>query len=78
MLAVYRQQQRPALLHRRQKDFATQHKAKQNPSMHASCCEGQGTRRFGSLPEFVFSIVGSAADKDPQLRWSPDPELCNA
>lgn len=24
--------------------------------MHASCCEGQGTRLFGSLPEFVFSL----------------------
>ena len=41
--------------------FANQHKAKQFPSMHASCCEGQGTRLFGSLPEFVFSVVGSAS-----------------
>lgn len=36
--------------------FANMHKAKQFPSMHASCCEGQGTRLFGSLPEFVFSL----------------------
>jgi len=36
--------------------FANMHKAKQFPSMHASCCEGQGTRLFGALPEFVFSL----------------------
>ena len=30
--------------------FANQHGWKQNPSMHASCCEGQGTRLFSSLP----------------------------
>ena len=41
--------------------FANQHKQKQNPSMHASCCEGQGTRLFGSLPEFVFSVQGGAS-----------------
>jgi hypothetical protein len=41
--------------------FANMHKQKQNPAMHASCCEGQGTRLFGSLPEFVFSVIGSAA-----------------
>ena len=35
--------------------FANQHKVKQFPSMHASCCEGQGTRLFGSLPEYVYS-----------------------
>jgi DUF1680 family protein len=36
--------------------FANQHKVKQYPSMHASCCEGQGTRLFGSLPAFLFSL----------------------
>lgn len=29
--------------------------------MHASCCEGQGTRLFGSLPSFVFTTVPPAA-----------------
>ena len=42
--------------------FANQHKAKQNPSMHASCCEGQGSRLFGSLPKFIFSTVGTAGN----------------
>lgn len=39
--------------------FANQHKQKQNPSMHASCCEGQGTRLFGALPEFVYTTATS-------------------
>ena len=29
--------------------------------MHASCCEGQGSRLFGSLPEFVYSLRGPPA-----------------
>ena len=37
--------------------------------MHASCCEGQGTRLFGKLPELVFSLTpapsaGSKLDVD--------------
>jgi len=40
--------------------FANQHKVKQFPSMHASCCEGQGTRLFGSLPEYVYSTKADA------------------
>lgn len=36
--------------------FANQHKVKQFPSMHASCCEGQGTRLFGSLPLFLWAV----------------------
>jgi len=40
--------------------FANQHKQKQNPSMHASCCEGQGTRLFGSLPKFLYTLAGAA------------------
>ncbi len=36
--------------------FANQHRVKQYPSMHASCCEGQGTRLFGSLPLFLFAV----------------------
>ena len=39
--------------------FANQHKHKQLPSMHASCCEGQGTRLFGSLPEYVFTYAST-------------------
>ena len=38
--------------------FANQHKQKQNPSMHASCCEGQGSRLFGSLPKFIYTLQG--------------------
>lgn len=26
--------------------------------MHASCCEGQGTRLFGSLPEYIYTLLG--------------------
>lgn len=37
--------------------FANEHKQKQNPSMHASCCEGQGTRLFGSLPEYLYTTL---------------------
>jgi DUF1680 family protein len=32
------------------KDFA-------NGMCHNSCCEGQGTRLFGSLPEYIYSIA---------------------
>lgn len=42
--------------------FANQHKQKQYPSMHASCCEGQGTRLFGSLPEYVYTLVTPSND----------------
>lgn len=24
---------------------------------HNTCCEGQGTRWFGALPEFIYSIA---------------------
>jgi hypothetical protein len=41
--------------------FANYHKQKQYPSMHASCCEGQGTRLFGSLPEYIFTTTAAAA-----------------
>jgi hypothetical protein len=27
--------------------------------MHASCCEGQGTRLFGSLPEYLYTLLGA-------------------
>ena len=47
--------------------FANQHKQKQFPSMHASCCEGQGTRLFGSLPSFLFSLEGFGASQ-PTVR----------
>jgi DUF1680 family protein len=42
--------------------FANQHKQKQNPSMHASCCEGQGSRLFGSLPKFIYTLQGDNND----------------
>jgi hypothetical protein len=42
--------------------FANQHKQKQNPSMHASCCEGQGSRLFGSLPKFIYTLQGDDSD----------------
>jgi hypothetical protein len=48
--------------------FANQHKHKQIPAMHASCCEGQGTRLFGSLPSFLFSLI----DTPTQLTLSVD------
>ena len=40
--------------------FANNHKVKQLPSMHASCCEGQGTRLFGSLPGLLFTLDAAA------------------
>ena len=30
---------------------------KELPSTYNSCCEGQGTRLFGSLPEYIYSIA---------------------
>jgi hypothetical protein len=42
--------------------FANQHKQKQNPTMHASCCEGQGSRLFGSLPKFLYTLQGDDDD----------------
>jgi DUF1680 family protein len=45
--------------------FANQHKAKQLPSMHASCCEGQGTRLFGSIPEYVYTYAFGAGAAAP-------------
>ncbi len=30
--------------------------------MHASCCEGQGSRLFGSLPKFLYSLQGDNND----------------
>jgi hypothetical protein len=38
--------------------FANMDYKKQYPSMHASCCEGQGTRLYGSLPEYVYTLAG--------------------
>ena len=35
--------------------FAQLHRQKQIPTNHATCCEGQGTRLFGSLPEYLYS-----------------------
>lgn len=37
--------------------FANQHGLKQLPSMHATCCEGQGTRMFGSMPEYLYTLL---------------------
>lgn len=34
-----------------------QHKQSQSPSMHSSCCEGQGTRLFGSLAEYIYTLA---------------------
>jgi len=39
--------------------FANLDFKKQYPSMHASCCEGQGTRLFGSLPEYIYTLRGA-------------------
>lgn len=36
--------------------FALLHKNKQLPTNHGTCCEGQGTRILGSLPEYIYSI----------------------
>ena len=52
--------------------FANQHKHKQLPAMHASCCEGQGTRLFGSLPSFLFALVPGAGAPAPALTLSVD------
>jgi DUF1680 family protein len=38
--------------------FANYDYKKQYPAMHASCCEGQGTRLYGSLPEYVYTLAG--------------------
>ncbi len=33
------------------------HKQKSEPTREVSCCEGQGTRLYGSLPEYLYSIA---------------------
>jgi len=35
--------------------FALLHKNKQDPTNHGTCCEGQGTRLMGSVPEHLVS-----------------------
>ncbi len=30
--------------------------------MHASCCEGQDSRLFGSFPKFLYSLQGDDDD----------------
>eukprot|EP00730_Choanoeca_flexa_P000817 TRINITY_DN10349_c0_g1_i2.p1 TRINITY_DN10349_c0_g1~~TRINITY_DN10349_c0_g1_i2.p1 ORF type:complete len:845 (+),score=151.56 TRINITY_DN10349_c0_g1_i2:219-2537(+) len=40
--------------------FTLLHRNKQNPTNVGTCCEGQGTRMYGSLPEYVFSFNQSA------------------
>lgn len=36
--------------------FTNLHKRKQNPTLVGTCCEGQGTRLYGSLPEYLYSF----------------------
>ena len=55
-----------------------QHKQSQSPSMHSSCCEGQGTRLFGSLAEYVYTLAlapaaASAASAAPAAAVSSKP-----
>eukprot|EP00045_Choanoeca_perplexa_P013179 m.147592 g.147592 ORF g.147592 m.147592 type:complete len:838 (+) comp16266_c0_seq1:111-2624(+) len=40
--------------------FTLLHRNKQDPTNHGTCCEGQGTRLYGSLPEYVFSYNQTA------------------
>jgi uncharacterized protein len=59
--------------------FQNLSKQKQFASFHATCCEGQGTRLFGLLPELVFSLApaGVYVDllADAQLAFSAAPAL---
>ena len=41
--------------------------------MHASCCEGQGTRLFGSLPEYIYSLVTTSGRPSPHAASSSSP-----
>lgn len=36
--------------------FTSLHKRKMPPRYVGDCCEGQGTRTFGSLPSYVFFL----------------------
>lgn len=60
--------------------FANQHKVKQLPAMHASCCEGQGTRLFGTLPSFLFTLAPGRVNVDlyaeSALTSFPLPSQC--
>ena len=46
------------------RQFAVLHKVKMAASNLSTCCEGQGTRALGSLPEYVFSIQCGDVDSD--------------
>lgn len=36
--------------------YSTLHKEKDSPNNELTCCEGQGTRLYGSLPEYLYTI----------------------
>lgn len=40
--------------------FARLHQNKDTPSNVSTCCEGQGTREFGALPEYLYSTSTTA------------------
>lgn len=52
-----------------------QHKQSQFPSMHSSCCEGQGTRLFGSLAEYIYTLATapSATSASASASAAPTP-----
>lgn len=41
---------------------------------HNTCCEGQGTRWFGALPEFIYSIADDGVYvnlfNDSSIEWA--------
>ena len=41
--------------------FAVLEGAKANPTSFVTCCESQGTRTYGALPEFVYSTTSASA-----------------
>ena len=48
--------------------FAVMHGAKANAGVGGTCCEGQGSRLFGSLPEYLYSTSSdSVADAPVQV-----------
>ena len=37
----------------------------ERPQNVNTCCEGQGTRAFGSLPEYIYSLAAGGDGYDP-------------
>jgi DUF1680 family protein len=52
------------------------HGEKMGPQTEATCCEGQGTRLYGSLPEYLYSLAPDGLYVDlyapSQITWTQD------